>query len=207
MTPNKYCKYYYSSQFISFFLLLEQTYEKLSCTDKDMSVWVFTCAYGWGQVYVFIYVCIDYPTYACTWIYMYVLRSESFILGNIAWDNHCDDSTIVTGFSVLSVYASYMQDPCKYHTYYYIFGTHRTNLFWQFLLPSVFCECRMTTPCLSIMKIISQSNSEIGCSLIKQWDYMSASEQERWEETGWNRDSYWELFERKTERQRMSKKS
>lgn len=56
----------------------------------------------------------------------------------------------------------------------------------------------MTAPCQSIVKIISQSNSEIGCSLIKQWDYMSVSEREGWEEADWNRDGNGELSERKT---------
>lgn len=37
-------------------------------------------------------------------------------------------------------------------------------------------ECRMTVSRQSIVKIISQSNLEIGCSLMGQWDYTRKGE-------------------------------
>lgn len=88
---------------------------------------------------------------------------------------------------------------------YFSFGNHfnatqRTNLCRQpFFWRSIVCVGRTTASRQSIVKVISQYNSEIGCSiLMKQWDYMSASEQEGLEEIYWKGHECWELFERKT---------
>lgn len=113
----------------------------------------------------------------------------SFILGKKKKSSEIiTRSAIVIGFSVLTVYVSYMQDSCKYHESVILFLVFTAvlqedrSVFAVSFLLSIVCEHRMTAPCQSIVKIISQSNSEIGCSLIKQWDYMSVREREGWEE-------------------------
>lgn len=174
----------------------DQQGSKVSCAGKAVSVRLCELLHVRADMFTCSFMC-DGLSYLCTCVQ--VPWFESLISEKII-----TDFTIVAEFSVQSVYVRYMRDPCKYHDSIItvLVTTLILHLFWQSFLLSIVCERRMTAPCQSIVKIISQSNSEIGCSLIKQWDYMSASEWERWEETDWNRDGYWELFERKTQWQK-----
>lgn len=80
------------------------------------------------------------------------------------------NSPTVSTFSALFVYLSHM--PMHVNTmkilrdHYHL--TQSPDLLRQSVLRSIICEYGMTVPCQDIVRIISQSKSEIGCSLIKQ---------------------------------------